>query len=280
MRRFPFLQLDVFAHAACMGNPLALIVDWHSTLDQQQMQRVANWTNLSETAFIHPLDGLNGYGVRIFTPHQELPFAGHPTIGAAHAALHFGLVEPGRFIQRCGVGDIEIRGDRAQGVYASVDVPVECTLHRFDAQTMNTIFGATIHEPRLLDVGPKWLTGYVRDVETLYALQPNATQQAEFELRYPPTTGTTLYAVDEAGTPHVRSFAPNHGIAEDPVCGSGNLCVAHHLRLRGVKGVGDRWVARQGKALGRDGQVQIELGEHDVLLGSHALIVFEGEACL
>jgi PhzF family phenazine biosynthesis protein len=81
-----FAQLDVFTDRPYFGNPLAVVVDGDG-LDTVEMQRFANWTNLSETTFLlPPTDPAADYRVRIFTPAAELPFAGHPTLGSAHAA--------------------------------------------------------------------------------------------------------------------------------------------------------------------------------------------------
>ena len=281
MTTYPFLQLDVFATGACTGNPVAVVLDAAGALTDEQMQRLANWTNLSETTFMTPLPhGTSGYALRIFTPREELPFAGHPTVGSAHAALHWGVVEPGRFIQRCGLGDIPIGGDRHDGVLVEVGRPTVLPLEP-DADELSRLLGTQVDDLRLLDVGPRWLTGRVAHPDDLHAIAPDFAALASFEARHAPATGTTLYAVDPGdGTPHVRSFAPLHGIPEDPVCGSGNLCVSEHLRMFGERSPGDSWVARQGKALGRDGRVHVTLTEDGAWLGRHARIVFSGTASL
>lgn len=83
----PFAQVDVFSAVPYRGNPVAVVLDADG-LTTEQMQRVANWTNLSETTFVlPPTDPAADYRVRIFTPGEELPFAGHPTIGTCHAWL-------------------------------------------------------------------------------------------------------------------------------------------------------------------------------------------------
>ncbi len=86
-----FKQVDVFTQKSFLGNPAAVILDGES-LNVEQMQRIAAWTNISETTFVLPpsTDGAD-YRLRIFTPKQELPFAGHPTIGSAHAVLESGF---------------------------------------------------------------------------------------------------------------------------------------------------------------------------------------------
>ena len=107
MTGITFKQVDVFTLKPFLGNPVAVILDG-SLLSTYQMQAIANWTNLSETTFVLPAENPDAsYKLRIFTPNSELPFAGHPTIGSAHALLEAGLVEPkkdGTLVQESGAG--------------------------------------------------------------------------------------------------------------------------------------------------------------------------------
>src|SRR5687767_6673861 len=107
MATFPFKQVDVFTDKPFLGNPVAVVIG-ADQLDTEEMQRIARWTNLSETTFLLPSSKAD-YRVRIFTPRQELPFAGHPTIGTAHAALESGFVkQKDRLTQECGIGVLEL----------------------------------------------------------------------------------------------------------------------------------------------------------------------------
>lgn len=106
-----FAQVDVFSAVPFRGNPVAVILDADG-LDETQMARIANWTNLSETTFVlPPEDPAADYRLRIFTPHQELPFAGHPTLGSAAAWLDAGGAPKNddRIVQECGAGLVDIR---------------------------------------------------------------------------------------------------------------------------------------------------------------------------
>ncbi|MBU9192804.1 PhzF family phenazine biosynthesis protein, partial [Burkholderia gladioli] len=110
-RRVRFKQVDVFTAVPFRGNPLAVVFD-ADPLSDAQMQAIARWTNLSETSFVcTPTDPRADYRVRIFTTHRELPFAGHPTLGTAHAVREAGLAPrtPGRLVQQCGAGLVELR---------------------------------------------------------------------------------------------------------------------------------------------------------------------------
>ena len=105
----PFKQVDVFSKVPFMGNPLAVVLDADG-LDDAQMQAIARWTGLSETTFVlAPRDPAADYRVRIFSPETEFPFAGHPTLGTAHALLDSGMQPKGaRIVQECGVGLVQI----------------------------------------------------------------------------------------------------------------------------------------------------------------------------
>src|SRR5690349_1981557 len=111
-----FRQVDVFSSEPLRGNPVAVVHDAEG-LSHAEMAAFARWTNLSETTFLLPPTdaGVADYRLRIFTPGGELPFAGHPTLGSAHAWLEAGGRPLGeRIVQECGLGLIELRreGDR------------------------------------------------------------------------------------------------------------------------------------------------------------------------
>src|SRR4029079_19213357 len=107
----PFSQVDVFSPEPLLGNPVAVVHDAEGGSDEE-MRRVAHWTNLSETTFLlPPTTDEADYRLRIFTPAEELPFAGHPTLGSAHAWLEAGGVPgvEGEVVQECGAGLVRLR---------------------------------------------------------------------------------------------------------------------------------------------------------------------------
>lgn len=112
-----YLQLDVFARTMGGGNPLGVVVDadgWSA----EQMQSYACWTNLVETTFLlPPIDQSASYRVRIFTPTREIAFAGHPSVGSAHAVLQCCIAEArdGLLVQECAAGLLEIRSEGVEG---------------------------------------------------------------------------------------------------------------------------------------------------------------------
>ena len=115
MPTYRFKQVDVFTGRPFFGNPVAVVLD-ADDIDPAQMQRIASWTNLSETTFVLKPTGDADYRLRIFTPGQELPFAGHPIVGSAHAALEAGVIGGPSFRQECGAGllPLTVEGEGAE----------------------------------------------------------------------------------------------------------------------------------------------------------------------
>ena len=282
MRTLRFKQVDVFTGVPLLGNPLAVVFDADDLTDAE-MQRFAAWTNLSETTFITK-SKVADYRVRIFTPRRELPFAGHPTIGSAHAVREAGRLGEGArtAVQECGAGLISISFARDGSVHARAPRPKRATF-TVDAEAVRaSLHGLAIEEPIAIDVGPVWITARVATL----ALLDGASIASDAMTRYANEVGSigvTLYALDGDRAPavHVRSFAPGQGIAEDPVCGSGNVAVAAHIRDTGlVARVGASYVAHQGKHVGRDGRVAMTIEGDDVQLGGASITIVDGAVTL
>jgi PhzF family phenazine biosynthesis protein len=272
----PFKQVDVFTRRPFLGNPVAVVLDAHG-LSDAEMAAIARWTNLSETTFVLPSDWAD-YRLRIFSPGGELPFAGHPTIGSAHAVLEAGLVTPrdGHFTQECGIGVVPLARDPDGTIRATVPMP-RVVADDLDASALAQVLGlAAIAAPMVLDTGAVWIVARAPDVGALLGAKTNPSGVAEWSDRLH-ATGVTVYAVAPDGEVHVRSFAPGVGVPEDPVCGSGNLCVAAHLaRTGGLAETGDRYTSRQGQCLGRDGRIEIRVSDAGLSLGGAAVTVIDG----
>lgn len=245
------------------------------------MQRIAAWTNLSETTFVlPPSSAAADYRLRIFTPRAELPFAGHPTIGSAHAVLESGIAKPngGRLRQECGAGILELQVD-GDTLWLGAPPATETSLDDADFQTLEKSLKAkTQGKPRIINVGPRWLVAELAGADAVAALEPDMQRVAELSNRLE-IGGVTVYgaASDGRSAVQVRSFAPAHGIPEDPVCGSGNISVAAYLQMSGQGSrFGARYTARQGMQLGRDGQVSIRLEGGKIFLGGSAVTCVEG----
>lgn len=260
--------VDVFTSRPLLGNPVAVVLDAQG-LDTAQMQRIANWTNLSETTFVLPPTTAEAdYRLRIFTPRSELPFAGHPTLGSAHAALEAGRVGPrpdGRLVQQCDVGLVELKvagqGNRPAlsfGLPPSTMRPME----ESDIEELKEVLGCgsgIASAPAIVNVGPIWVVAHLADAAVVKGLQPDMGRLAALERRLG-VTGVTVFGARDEGDAaiEVRTFAPSCGVSEDPVCGSGNGSVAAFRWARGLlPRDGAEYVASQGCCVGRDGRVNV-----------------------
>jgi PhzF family phenazine biosynthesis protein len=274
----PFKQVDVFTARPFLGNPVAVVLDG-TGLSDAEMQQFARWTNLSETTFVlPPEDAQASYRVRIFTPGSELPFAGHPTLGTAHAVMEAGIASPvnGKLIQQSAVGLVEVtvtpeaRAFRLPR-YAASPAPVAGLLER-------ALGAAPVAPPQIVDVGPKWVIVELDSATAVRSLTPDLALLAEYDRRHQ-TTGLTLFAPEGDGLV-VRSFAPADGIPEDPVCGSGNGAVAAYRLLAGQIKDGDAYQALQGREVGRDGQIDIRIEGDAVHVGGQCVTCITGSVLL
>jgi GTP-binding protein len=196
-----FTTVDVFTRIPLRGNPVAVVLDADG-LDDAAMQHIAAWTNLSETTFVLPptLAGAS-YRLRIFTPRSELKFAGHPTIGSAHAVLAAGLATPvgGTLHQECRAGLLPIRvdGERLMVRVPDPDVRPEAVA---DAQALGDMVGAPIvGVPRAVDCGPVWLVAEVTDEAALRAATPDLTAVERLSHAHGLTGGVSLFARSTTG---------------------------------------------------------------------------------
>ena len=302
MRTRPFQQVDVFTAKPLRGNPLAVVLDGEG-LSDTQMQAFAAWTQLSETTFVLPpspegrAQGAD-YRVRIFTPGGELPFAGHPTLGTAHAWLQAGGQPQAadRLVQECGVGLVTLRQQDGRYAFAAP------ALRRADpdAEKLAAVLDALGLAPdevlaeQDLHNGPHWLGLLLPDVETVLSLTPDHAaleqlgvkvgvaarrqnapgliRRASREARA--FSGHAAAQVDTTDL-EVRGFAAPVGIAEDPVTGSLNASLAQWLIADGH--MPTRYRARQGTALGRAGEVFVHRDDADqVWIGGDVVACIQG----
>jgi PhzF family phenazine biosynthesis protein len=249
----PFTQVDVFTTTPYRGNPVAVVLDG-AGLTAAQMQRFANWMNLSETTFVlPPADPGADYRVRIFTPATELPFAGHPTLGTCHAWLGAGGTPRagGVIVQECQAGLVRVRRSADGLAFAAPPVlrdgPLAADLLAQVASALR-IDRSAIVDAAWADNGPGWIAVLLDSAEAVLAVKPGDTD-----------LNLGLAGPYPAGSPaafEVRAFfTKDGGIAEDPVTGSFNASLAAWLLRTGRASA--PYVASQGTALGRAGRVGI-----------------------
>ena len=289
MRRLSFKQVDVFTNRRFMGNPVAVVLEADG-LSSDQMQRIANWTNLSETTFVLPVTEAGAdYRLRIFTPNAELPFAGHPTIGTAHALIEAGVVDPkgGVLVQQCAAGLVRLEVSEETGgerwIAFDLPPPSLMPLSGIHVGELETILGAKLAmtpAPKVVDVGPRWLIVQLDSAEAVLALQPDIARMKAHDIRIG-ITGIVVfgeYPVGHSARIEVRAFAPAHGIDEDPVCGSGNGAVGAFIRDSGqVHHFGREFIAAEGAVVGRAGVVRLSVAPDRIQVGGMAVTCIEGQ---
>jgi PhzF family phenazine biosynthesis protein len=264
MRRFT--QVDVFTDELTSGNPVAVVHD-ADDLTMQDMADFARWTNLSETTFlIAPTDERADYQLRIFTTQTELPFAGHPTLGSAHAWLEAGGIakNPEGLVQQCGAGLVRIRRDGTRLAFAAPplirggDVDAEDLI---EIMNFLNIDPAVVVDAQWADNGPGWVALLLTDAETVLALSPKAVDSDRFNAvgvigPHPPHSEVDF---------EVRAFMALSGQGEDPVTGSLNAALGQWLI--GAQRAPTSYVAAQGTAIGRRGRVYVNQIGNDIWIG-------------
>ena len=254
--------VDVFTDRAFAGNPLAVVLE-ADDLPAAAMQALAREFNLSETVFPLPPEAVGAdYRVRIFTPEVELPFAGHPSVGAAWVLASLGRLEPGRVVQECAAGLLPITIDpgpgrvELAGTTPSVGGPLDPAplLAAAGLGAEDLLAGVA---PRVAGCGidfaylplrPDSVGRAVPDAAALRALDARAD-----------LAGLSLVAYDEArAAAHCRVFAAGLGVTEDPATGSAALGLGAYLAAAGlVPGDGEtQYLVVQGLEIGRPSRLE------------------------
>ncbi|WP_201799192.1 PhzF family phenazine biosynthesis protein [Subtercola vilae] len=313
-----FVQVDVFSGTPYGGNPVAVVIDADG-VDDEALARFANWTNLSETTFLLPptpearAAGAD-YRVRIFTPDRELPFAGHPTLGSAHAWLEAGGVphNAAEVVQQCEVGLVRVRRDGGESgdrlAFAAPPLRRGGPISEGDLEEMVRILGinpADVVAAEWVDNGPGWPGLLLASAAAVLAVEPNAAlfgagvigligPHATFSQTVAPATGyAAVVSVDEsAGASdadtepmfEVRAFIGGASPYEDPVTGSLNASLAQWMIGSGR--APRHYIVAQGTRLGRAGRVFIDASDpaagapDDVWVGGRSTTCIRGTVLL
>jgi len=277
----PFRQVDVFSAEPWLGNPLAVVHDADG-LSDEQMRRFARWTNLSETTFLcTPTDPAADYRVRIWTTAGELPFAGHPTIGSAHAWLEAGGVPHGEVIvQECGAGLVDVRRSPRLGFTAPPLVRSGAVADDLRARIVTGlgIDDAAVADMAWIDNGPGWVGVDLGSAQAVLDVVPDIAAFTDLKV-------TVLGRWDDARAAELGAdvevrafFADGRDFAEDPVTGSANAGLAQWLV--GTGALPTSYTSRQGSVIGREGRVRIEADGERVWVSGDAVTRIVGEVDL
>lgn len=283
-----WFQLDVFTDRAGAGNPLGVVVG-DSAWNGEMMQQLAAWTNLVETTFVlPPTDARADYRVRIFTPSREIPFAGHPSLGTAHAVLESGRVsaDADTLVQECGAGLLQIQIERDQAVrrlFVEAPPAEVVSVSDHDRHRVRAVLGGLALgdlAPALVSGGRKWWLAEVAEEADLRAWSADHHAIAQLASATD-SLGLCLFArsADPRHELVVRAFPCGIGIQEDPASGAANSLLAHYLRQARPNGPLARgYRVSQGRELGRDARLELRIDASGrVQVGGEVQTVIRGQ---
>lgn len=288
---------DVFTDSRLAGNPLAVVLDAEG-LDTAAMQRIANEFNLSETTFIlPPADSRHRARVRIFTPHFEMPFAGHPTVGSAVAIAAMDGLSDGIMVLEETVGPVRCAVSSHDGhAFAEFDLPKLPVVAPFDISRESAAaalglypheIGFENHLVSAWDAGVHYVTIPVADLDAAgrasldTRLWMDLTDGAT-EARAPAAYVYCRQTVAEACDFHARMFAGHIGLVEDPATGSAAAAFAGAVaRFDGPDSGGRQVWIEQGIEMGRPSRIRLEIetkagGIVAARIGGHAVKTVDG----
>lgn len=277
----PFRQVDVFSATPWLGNPLAVVHDADG-LSDDDMARFARWTNLSETTFLcAPTDDRADYRVRIWTTGGELPFAGHPTIGSAHAWLEAGGVPQGDgVVQECGAGLVDVRRSPGLGFAAPPlrrSGPVAPELRARVLAALG-VDGSAVQDMAWIDNGPGWVGVDLGSAEAVVDVVPDIAAFTDLKVTVLGRWGP-VHAAELGADVEVRAFyADGRDFGEDPVTGSANAGLAQWLI--GTGALPSAYTSRQGSVIGREGRVRVAAEGDEVWIHGDAVTRILGEVDL
>lgn len=282
-----FLQLDVFADRPGAGNPLAVVLDAQG-LDDDTMQAIARWTRLPETTFVFPSRSPTAtHAIRMFSPRREVPFAGHPSVGTAHAVLEAGLAVPrdGLLVQSGIAGELPLRvaGDGAQRTIA-VRTPRASIVEigqpddpRLRAALAGLPLGAL--PPVLMDGGRRWWLVEIESETALRTATPDWAAIGELA-QQTASMGVCVFArsSDPVYYLAVRAWVGATGHFEDAASGAANATLAAWLASQNaLPGDDGHYRISQGREVGHDAIIELQVDrDGDVWSGGRVQTVIRG----
>ena len=282
-----YLQLDVFADRPGDGNPLAVVLDAQG-LDDATMQAIARWTRLPETTFVFPAPSPTAdYGLRIFSPRREVPFAGHPSVGTAHAVLEAGLATPrdGQLVQAGIAGELPLRVEgEGRTRTIAVRTPRARVVEVADGQLAplrEALAGLPLGRlpQALVDGGRRW---WLAELESEAALRAATPDWDAIERLAHATDSMGLCVFARSDDPvyylAVRAWVGSTGRFEDAASGAANATLAAWLASQDALPSRDgRYRISQGREVGHDAIIDLHVdGDGEVWSGGRVQTVVEG----
>lgn len=287
MTRRRYMQVDVFADRPGAGNPLAIVLDAEG-LDDAAMQAIALWTRLPETTFVFPAQsGSASYGIRMFSPRREVPFAGHPSVGTAHAVLEAGLAQArdGQLVQAGIAGELplQVTGEGSTRTIA-VRTPKARVLEigsADDPRLRKALAGLPLGAlpPALMDGGRRWWLAEIADEAALRSATPDWAAIGKLA-ESTESMGLCVFARSNDPVYYlaVRAWVGAPAPFEDAASGAANATLAAWLASQDAL-PGDTGFYRisQGREVGHDAIIELQVDENeDVWSGGRVVTVVEG----
>jgi PhzF family phenazine biosynthesis protein len=283
----PYVQLDVFADRPGAGNPLAVVLDAQG-LDDATMQAIARWTRLPETTFVFPSTSAEAsYGLRIFSPRREVPFAGHPSVGTAHAVLDAGIATPrdGLLVQEGVAGLLPLRVE-GSGIARTIAVRtprarVAEIADAGDPRLVDVLHGLPLGDlpPALMDGGRRWWLAEVADEAALRAADPDWNAIAALA-DHTASMGMCVFARSDDPVYYlaVRAWVGAPAQFEDAASGAANATLAAWLASQDALPSADGFYRiSQGREVGHDAIIELQVDdEGEVWSGGRACTVVKG----
>jgi PhzF family phenazine biosynthesis protein len=283
-----YVQLDVFADRPGAGNPLAVVLDAEG-LDDATMQAIARWTRLPETTFVFPATSAQAsYGIRIFSPRREVPFAGHPSVGTAHAVLDAGIAAPraGLLVQEGVAGLLPLRVE-GSGIARTIAVRtprarVAEITDAGDPRLVDVLRGLPLGDlpPALMDGGRRWWLAEVADEAALRAADPDWNAIAALA-EHTASMGLCVFARSDDPVYYlaVRAWVGAPAKFEDAASGAANATLAAWLASQDALPSADGFYRiSQGREVGHDAIIELQVDdEGEVWSGGRACTVVKGQ---